>query len=535
MLDDSPAMKDLLDFTPYANALAEFAAEKKGGGATTIGIFGPWGSGKSTLMGLVRSRLEDRGYVVVSFNAWRHDSEHGLREVFIESILSQLHEHAPEDKKETASELLRTVGLFAANVGARLVTQGNAGLGDLLPSSGRSDVLKRLAQFERHFVKLIGSLPGPLAIFVDDVDRCIPEHALEVLDAIKIYLEQGDCIVFVSLDPNVIARGIHSRYGDKATFTVSDYLEKIVQLSFTMPQVSQDRMAGFVEQLCADISLKHVAPLIARAAECNPRKAKRLRNSLKLVSAVVRARQPDTRDRMDDPAVLAKLLILQIRWPDVFNRIMLAPRSLNILEERARTTDQRKRDELEDRLTPGLLKAVEDAGEALDESLRQDPPLPRGFNIALYPALTGGAVSHTYRILSELLNQEQPSAGQFLAWLRSSSVDERDELLSLLVDATYSDDRRSVRAVRLLGMSGEFLSPDLKRTIVSRLFQMLSEAEKQDRGWAVSWCVRVLGQIAPTLNDPEVTEHLRSELTRIAESGKFTTARNWAKEALASL
>lgn len=211
MLDDSPAIEDLLDFAQYADALAESAAEKKGRGVVTIGIFGPWGSGKSTLMGLVRSRLEARGYVAVGFNAWRHDSEQGLREVFIESILSQLQERAPEDKKETASELLRSVAFFAANIGARFVTQGGANLDDLLPKSGRADALKRLAHFERHFAKLVGSLPGPLAIFVDDIDRCIPEHALEVLDAIKIYLEQSDCTVFVSPDPNVIARGIHSR------------------------------------------------------------------------------------------------------------------------------------------------------------------------------------------------------------------------------------------------------------------------------------------------------------------------------------
>lgn len=294
-------------------------------------------------------------------------------------------------------------------------------------------------------------------------------------------------------------------------------------------------MAEFVEELCADVSLKQVAPLIARAAECNPRKAKRLLNSLKLVSAVVNTRQSGSRGQVDDPAVLAKLLILQIRWPDVFNRVMLTPRSLNVIEERARTTDQRKRDELRDRLTPGLLKAVEDAGEALEELMRQDPPLPRGLNIALYPALTAGPISHSCRVLSELLSQEQPSSGQFLAWLRSSSVDEREELLSPLVDATYSDERQSLRAVRLLGVSAEFLSPDLKRTAVSRLFRMLSEAEREGRGWAVSWCTRVLGQIAPTLNDREVTERLRSELARIAESGKFATARNWAKEALASL
>ena len=51
-----------------------------------------------------------------------------------------------------------------------------------------------------------------LVVFIDDLDRCMPEKAIEVLEAIKLFLDVQGCIFVLGLDQEVIARGIELKY-----------------------------------------------------------------------------------------------------------------------------------------------------------------------------------------------------------------------------------------------------------------------------------------------------------------------------------
>jgi hypothetical protein len=53
---------------------------------------------------------------------------------------------------------------------------------------------------------------GRLVVFVDDLDRCLPEKAIEVLEAIKFFLGAPGCVFVLGLDQDVIARGIEMKY-----------------------------------------------------------------------------------------------------------------------------------------------------------------------------------------------------------------------------------------------------------------------------------------------------------------------------------
>lgn len=82
-----------------------------------------------------------------------------------------------------------------------------------------------------------------VVIFIDDLDRSLPEKALEVLDAIKLFLDVKGCIFILGIDRRVISYIIRKKYKEllgngseteKEDFLITgdNYLEKIIQLSF---------------------------------------------------------------------------------------------------------------------------------------------------------------------------------------------------------------------------------------------------------------------------------------------------------------
>lgn len=92
------------------------------------------------------------------------------------------------------------------------------------------------------------------AVFIDDLDRCLPEKAVEVLEVIKTVLNTENFAFLVALDDEVIERGISHRYRDyrfegakpQMPITGFEYLEKIVHLPFRLPQLTREQAHSFV-------------------------------------------------------------------------------------------------------------------------------------------------------------------------------------------------------------------------------------------------------------------------------------------------
>jgi predicted KAP-like P-loop ATPase len=87
LLSDNPQAKDRLGFQPMADILVDVTEQTEP--PFTIGIFGEWGSGKTTLMTLVRRQLEDRNAKTVWFNAWKYDGKEVIWNALIQTIFLQ--------------------------------------------------------------------------------------------------------------------------------------------------------------------------------------------------------------------------------------------------------------------------------------------------------------------------------------------------------------------------------------------------------------------------------------------------------------
>ena len=93
-------------------------------------------------------------------------------------------------------------------------------------------------------------------VFVDDLDRCLPEKAVAVLELIKTVFNVESFAFVLALDDEVIERGIGHRYKDYAfgnkksemPITGFEYLEKIVHLPFRLPALTREDALLFIKQ-----------------------------------------------------------------------------------------------------------------------------------------------------------------------------------------------------------------------------------------------------------------------------------------------
>lgn len=170
-----------------------------------------------------------------------------------------------------------------------------------------------------------------LVVFVDDLDRCLPEKAIEVLEAIKLFLDVCGCIFVIAVDQAVVVKGIQVRYrdfafqgenADKMPISGFDYLEKIIQLPFYLPPVRREDMETFIGRE-ARLS-EGCAKVFALGVETNPRKIKRTLNVF-----WIHKRLAEHREKLREVIKPVRLATVVVNQNSVFVALSFAMSLLN--------------------------------------------------------------------------------------------------------------------------------------------------------------------------------------------------------------
>jgi formylglycine-generating enzyme required for sulfatase activity len=389
ILDDLPTDADALDFKPYVETLVDVC--KTASTPLTIGVFGTWGSGKTSLMGMVQRGLP-KNFTAAWFDAWKYDKEETLWRAFLLSVLFAVRRkvkdgESTEDLDYLETMLYRAIDIERAGgvtidlgkLGGK-VTQGVVQLGlSFIPGGSvlsefvkkvqqlgaesltddLTDAIQRertkihiehvrfLEQFQDKFRSLVEqhvtNNGGRLVVFVDDLDRCLPEKAIEVLEAIKLFVDASGCVFVLGLDQDVIARGIEMKYKElgekkdgegKGRFTIEGirYLEKIIQLPFQIPPVEQTDLGEFVDGLTADWPHADCPKVFAAGLGENPRQIKRTVNVFLMLWNLAEKRKEKLEGRIK-PIRLAKVVAIQAIYPELYDLLKETPRYLRELEK----------------------------------------------------------------------------------------------------------------------------------------------------------------------------------------------------------
>jgi CheY-like chemotaxis protein len=289
----------------------------------TLGIEGTWGTGKSTLMGALRERLKEHsGVTTVQFNAWTAE-EGRVLEGFVKTVLGAIEPRylSRVFYKRKAFGLLR----FGISAAAGLVGQSRTvdKLWEQVAADPRArNELRDLVAVtvDRWRKKSGGEGSRLLCVFVDDLDRCSPSVVLEVLEAMKLYLDVSGVIFVVGYDEDIVSEVVlrDKGYGDKTK--ARDYLEKFIQTSYRIPPSLEQQSEALVDSLLETSGIGALLGagerrLVIEGSDANPRGIKRFINRFVLVYRL----DPTWRDI--DPRALVRALLLQMYFPE-FARLL---------------------------------------------------------------------------------------------------------------------------------------------------------------------------------------------------------------------
>jgi hypothetical protein len=315
ILLDAPSTKPGLGFDFYAKALATVV--RSSAPRFAVGIFGDWGSGKTTLMDAIRARLQgDPSILLVEFNAWRYERERHLVGPLLDVLREQLEawvkeqekQHAAKDRleavREAARKLRRAARAFLSGVTISAGLPGVVTVGADLGAMGDGDAEQAESLYHAAFRELEAAVEEfrqggveRVVVFVDDLDRCFPASALAVLESMKLFFDSQGFVFVVGLDRDVIARAITSKHpeleqtADARQRASAEYLEKVFQVPFSLPRIDVDQLDEYAGTLLEtsgwsgpqrDDFIKIVQLHLAFLAEenrVNPRAVKQLINA----------------------------------------------------------------------------------------------------------------------------------------------------------------------------------------------------------------------------------------------------------------
>jgi hypothetical protein len=337
LLSDHPVESDgdVLEFAAAARRMAQIILGARAATPFTIGIQGGCGTGKSSLMYMIRREIEDRtanqrGRTRVAwFNAWTAEGSSALT-ALIRSVLQELDPSVLRRllrKTRRSSWVLAPVLIVGSLLGLRRLAD------DLwarfnVDAAQRNEVSKELRGALAEWAEQDRALDQRrmLVVFIDDLDRCSPENIVQVLDAIRLYLDAPGLIFVIGYDHAVVVDALSRARGASAGARSRTYLEKIIQVDHVMPlpDPAQARdMALACAQHCGveDILGPHELNLIVDRTDRNPRRLKRFLNTFVL------SRQLDATSARLRPDEHIKMLLLRMYFPDLFRIVMREPES----------------------------------------------------------------------------------------------------------------------------------------------------------------------------------------------------------------
>jgi nucleoside-triphosphatase THEP1 len=222
----------------------------------TIGLYGPWGSGKSTMIRGMVEQLQKDNYLTLVFDAWKYRHEKNL----ILPLLCALQRENKSHLEEAEDSACKVVGGAAVAILAGYIKHKTGiDLGDIrstleMYEDGYQHYKKYddyVANVEGEYKTFIGTLlkktkKDKLVIFVDNLDRCLPDVVVNLLEDISSFLSipEVPCVYVLAMDREHVIKAIKHRFPD---FDGVDYLEKIVQIPLKMP-ISADGRYHFMKR-----------------------------------------------------------------------------------------------------------------------------------------------------------------------------------------------------------------------------------------------------------------------------------------------
>lgn len=287
MWKDSETNEDLLGFDYLVEATKRIIKDETLS-PCSIGIYGDWGSGKSSLVSMALKDLEkEDDYLCIKFNGWLFEDYEDAKTALIGSILDEIrNKKGPIGKaEEYLKGLYKKLDIFklagkATKIGVDYFLTGGIGtLAELTFNSvldktkefggnltneeikegyetlfkKNSEVRDNLKSFYDDFENLLHeSKVKKLVVFIDELDRCNHDTILETLEAIRLFLFTKGTAFILGADERQVMYAVRKRFPEIKGNQIDigkEYLEKMIQYPIKIPQLGKDEVNYYINCL----------------------------------------------------------------------------------------------------------------------------------------------------------------------------------------------------------------------------------------------------------------------------------------------
>ncbi len=347
---------DLFGIQIYQDALIKYV--RLTDTPITIALQGEWGSGKTSLMNLLRYNLceiDNAPYFPVWINTWQYSLMKTPSQAIIsilEGIISQIGALNPnvqkwEESKKKIGGLFKKMAVAGTKVAAGVVGIDGEVVGEVF-SGGESSASSDIMQLKDEISKLIAdalardTTKQGFTFYIDDLDRIDPPVAVEILELLKNIFDLEKCVFILAIDYDVVIKGLKPKFGELTDANEREFrsfFDKIIQLPFSMPVASYNvdtflvdalrKIEFFSESELNNPALAEDLSEITRlSVGSNPRSLKRLTNTLALISIINEMQHTSEGDAVQEQHLKVlnySLVCMQIAYPYIYNQLTEAP------------------------------------------------------------------------------------------------------------------------------------------------------------------------------------------------------------------
>jgi hypothetical protein len=262
--DKNPFEHDVLDREPIAKHLTSLLRTIED--PFVFSLSSPYGTGKSTFVRMWQQHLENEGLVTLYYDAWSNDFVDDPLVAFIDEITTRIEgrgELADEKWQKRIAKIktfantvawrtipvglkLLTAGLLDANnFDEQVLTEAVQGVSGEAIEQYRS-MRDEVQEFRETLTELVKEVQtegseNPIVLFVDELDRCRPDHAVLLLERIKHFFSIPGITFVLSMEPDQLQHSVKALYG--SGFDAKGYLRRFIDLDFPLPEPERETYA----------------------------------------------------------------------------------------------------------------------------------------------------------------------------------------------------------------------------------------------------------------------------------------------------
>jgi len=246
---DNPFANCKLDRAKYASVLTNIVETYAEG--FVLALDGKWGTGKTTFVRMWESSLSNTEFKTIYFNAWENDFENEP----LVALMGEMKKLSGKIDNSTFKELLKKGTAFTKKILpsvakaltkkhlgddiAEIISEGVGAASELFEDEVNNYLLKKesLQAFKIELEKYISENNNgkPVVIIIDELDRCRPDYAVEVLEKVKHFFSVKGIVFVLSVDKIQLGHSIKGYYGNDNIDT-NEYLRRFIDLEYQLPE-----------------------------------------------------------------------------------------------------------------------------------------------------------------------------------------------------------------------------------------------------------------------------------------------------------